>query len=76
MHVHKVKRVLTTRLHVCRVFLTEELPQRLGLHPLLILFWRHECRGSEVAVAQLLSHVVHVMLVVILHRLTDVIGHP
>ena len=76
MHIHKVKRVLTARLQVGGVFLTEELPECLGLYPLLILSWRHERRGSEVAVAQLLSHVIDILLSVILHRLTDVIGHP
>ena len=74
VHIGKRELVLALVLNVLHVLLAEEVAQRPFLHPLTILLGRHQHRGIQVRVADLRADIVHIGRIVILHRLTDILG--
>ena len=76
VHIGKRELVLALVLYVLHVLLAEEVAQRPFLHPLAILLGRHQHGGIQVRVADLRADIVHIGRIVILHRLTDILGVP
>ena len=75
MHVGERELVLVLRLVGLRVLIAEELLTPAPLRPLHILLGGHQDGGVQVAVAYLRTDEIEVQRVVVLHLLTDVVGH-